>query len=489
MNCFQILGVNESASKEEITHAFREQLAALGIPPDDDKLRELLEARDEALNFTTSVLPVPTSNPLQTENEHHRALIQYQESETSFDRSKKALVSRRITPLARLKTLATILSILSGALAAISYEKFNPFLEEFFQSEIELKHQVVHETARRALERLELGLKVTNENYEQVKSLLDGLSDSQRFETISQLAIVSNRAYLVFGNARVDQNAQAIHFQDFYWAVCKAGRKPESRSPDPATQNTYRFCMEYMDAARDGEPVILSGSIVEILLGVRPDELVDLEHVFVQDLPSVLRSSEEAFVRKFAFIRSVRDATQNLLTFFKINRELAYLNWLYSISRAWEEPVDTARNKRRRFAILLCRTSAGISGLFALVVPLLFFLISRRNRQIEWLVENLEDRYFIYCMIGSVFGARKPGENWLSSDGAGMVEEWMKTGFLANEMILGGWESVRSVVRSNFDAVSFHRLLVAGAMKCGILEQRIEHHDDGISVRYIISVS
>ena len=140
MNWFHDLGIDRNAPEEAIANAFRERLRELGTPPDETQLRRLLDARDQAMASNTQNLPtIANSRSLQLAINARRDLIQYQDISSQFDRTKKALLSERITPLLRLKTLAVVLSILSAATAALSFDKINPYLEILLQSEFRSK--------------------------------------------------------------------------------------------------------------------------------------------------------------------------------------------------------------------------------------------------------------------------------------------------------------------------------------------------------------
>ena len=505
MEPFKILGVNENASEKEISEAFRKRASELAASPDETQLRELIDAREQALSSTPSNLPkVQTTKSLAVADYPNRDIIPHQDFAAQFDRSTKALFSKRITPLTRLKSLATVLTLLSAVSAALSFDKFNPLLETVLQTELETRQRVADDAIGRTIEQLESELSIANLEYDKLQSMLDGKSNLRKFATLLRLAVTKDRLHLIYGAAEVKlmrgvpapKTVSLVSLKRLVRDACISTGSRKVFGDDSYVWAANHRCGDHHGswvAERPEWPLDLS----VILTGVRPGiegrsggvpGLVLSKQHPTERLPGLLRQTERGFDRLFRGIASTTTLGVMVPAFFEANLGLAKLSWLYEFKNALDGPTEKAIQDRKRITTLVSVGSLGLSIFFATSIPLLWLVINRRNRQIEWLMENLEDQAVVYGVLGDIFGLGIHARGWLARDGPGMVEEWLKGANSQNGDVSSELRTIRRVVGSNLDPVRFHRMLTSRGLSIGFLKQQYVRFEGDVAVRYIIVV-
>ena len=494
MKCFVTLGIEQDSSEDEIKLAFRKRLAALRKPHDDTKLRELITAREEALRLTRQPpSTLPRASSLQLLNDDRRALIQYQEAATQFTRSTKTLLSRRITPVLRIRTFAAILAILAGAIGALSNERINPLLRTMFASEYEVKQHIIDDQIDKGIQRLELELNIANSDYEKLLPRITDISNIRKFELLSRLSRTWYRNSLLYGNEQMERlneldssnNQSELNHKDFRDTACRYV-PDESANPSHWVREANQYCNTYSRFVN--QSTFIWPSIAStILLGIRPVDVSWIVGVDVRDLSAQLEKVSTKFESIIMEIQYSSVMHDGLYGYYRTNLELTILAWLYEVRDSLEKPATEAIQGRKRWTDLVSVTSLSLSGVLTLLIPILLLIAARRTRQIEWLIENLEDRTIVYRLIECVFGLESNSSGWEASNGPNMVKNWMEGDSLNEELMTTEFESIRSAVNLNLDAVSFHRLLTASALKCGCLLQRYEKQDGRISLRYFVT--
>ena len=459
---------------------------------------ELLDARDEALKAGSSNLPTAVGdNALLLAREQSLASVRHQDAVAAFDRSTSALVSARTTALVRLRTMAAILSVVAAAVAALSYERLNPYLETFLRSGIEAEQLALEAALQEALEELELELTLRNTAYNELASRLDGLVGSRRVRALAHLATRTNSVHLVYGgnwggSLPIPTTQDDTAYQtalSFFQLICGPLQGKESSGPlawwwfePPAS------CEHWSDSLGGFDRAHLLLPMSTLLLDVQARYLNENWPIPFGQVADRLPRARTAFGEAIRELEVKMGGEGAWTTIFAISANLAYARWVDQLATTLEIPVARAVRNREQWAANVSVTSISVSAVLAAAIPLLVLLISRRTQQIKWLTENLEDRAVVYALLGRIFGVRTQGHSWLSSDGPDILEEWLNHDPWADHDKASGLDAIRRGVRSNMDAVQFHRLLTSSGLKSGCLEERFEHSDDGVTTRYIVSI-
>lgn len=490
---YETLGIEQTSSIDDINKAFREQVAALGVPPDETQLRELIDARQQGRNSSSSSLPTATGiNPLQPADRQSRDLIQHQEMISSFDRTKDAMVSDRITPLLRLKSYAKILSIVSALLAAFSFEKINPYIESMLQSEYEIKLQIITDKNNEVFDGIELEILLTNPEYNELKPNLDNVSISRKFEALHRIADTEAGIHLIFGTEELDQLQELVigpadsklNHDIFGRSVCDRIPVNEDIRSNYTVGRAHDICKEH--SGPWGEPTSTRWAVtaLNMLMGVRPNGVKELEYVDSYEMPLELITLDREFEKIFSEIGSEIGMHSPSTTFLRKGLEFSKLAWLDEFRRKLEGPATKAISNRKFLTNSISALSIVVSALCASAIPVLIYLIYRRNRQIEWLVENLEDRSFVYFLIRSIFGIHMQGNFWLASEGPNIVESWIRNDLSVHAREHHNLSEFRSILKSNLDSVRFHRLFVSSAIKAGCVSQGFQHIEGDMELCY-----